>query len=427
MSTYAMISAAEHAVYNSPIAEMRIPSSGCRSCVHSLLFLLCTCWASAGYAADWNSPAEELARKIALVAGAENVALSLTNLSSLSAKEMQDVDRDLRLQLASSGVHTVSAEQAATTLDVTLSENTKGYLWVAVLHRRQTEPAVVMVPVARPDTSVPVQDLPPMSLRKTLLWTQEQPMLDVLLMEQTNLVRMMVLDAENVAIYRATNGHWQKEQSLALAHSLPWPRDLRGRLVLRTDHGIDAYLPGVICQISATFNSVVCRDSSDPWPLSSQLALTGFFAPSRNFFTGVLTPGIGRQTSISKFYSAASVPRQNSTLWVIATIDGTVHVLDGTSEQTASVHWGSDIASVSSSCGSGWQILATQPGAPPTDAVRAFEMPEPNPVPVSAGSDFAGPISALWTEANGASAVAVSKNAATGSYEAYRVAVACGQ
>jgi len=338
---------------------------------------------------------------------------------------VQDVDRDLRLQLPSSGVHTVGAEQAPTTLEVTLSENTQGYLWVAVLHRGQTAPAIVMVSVARPETSIPVQDLPPMSLRKTLLWTQGRPMLYVLLPEGASPTRMLVLDPEELGIYRATNGHWQKEQSLALAHPGNWPRDLRGRLVPRTDHGVDAYLPGVICQISPSLNSVICRDSGDPWSLSVQIA--AFFASSRNFFTGVLTPGIGRLSSISKFYSAAFVSRQSSTLWVIAAIDGTVHVLDGTSDQTVGVRWGSDIASVRSSCGSGWQLLATQPDVTSTDAIRAFDMPERNPVPVSAALDFAGPITALWTEANGVSAIAVSKNAATGTYEAYRVAVACGQ
>ena len=61
------------------------------------------------------------------------------------------------------------------------------------------------------------------------------------------------------------------------------------------------------------------------------------------------------------------------------------------------------------------------------DAIRAFEMLERNLVQVSAPMEFAGPITALWMEASGSSLIAVSKNAATGNYEAYRVAVACGQ
>src|SRR5580700_2787720 len=115
-----MSSPTDHAVYNSPIAEMRIPSSGCRSRVHSLLLLLiCVFWSSVGLARDSNPPAQELARKIAAVAGPGNVVLSVTNLSSLLPKETEDIDRDLRLQLASLGVHAVGASQATTSVEVT--------------------------------------------------------------------------------------------------------------------------------------------------------------------------------------------------------------------------------------------------------------------------------------------------------------------
>jgi hypothetical protein len=423
-----MSRATHHAVYNSLIAEMRIPSSGCRSRVHSFFFfLICLFWGSVGLATDWNPPAQELARKIAGVVGPGNVGLSVANLSSLLPKETEDIDRNLRVQLASLAVHAVGPSQATTSAEVTLSENAQGYLWVAVVRRAQTEPAIVMVSVARPETSTPIQDLPPVSLRKTLLWTQSRQILDVVVLEQSGTTRMMLLDPETIGVYRAANGRWQQEQSLPLAHSIPWPRDLRGKLVPRPDHGVDAYLPGVTCQISPGSTSVACRDSNDPWPLSTQFALAGFFAPSRNFFTGVLTPAIGSQSSIFKFYSAAAIARQNSALWMIAATDGIVHVLDGSSEQTLGVHWGSDVASVRSSCGSGWQIFATQPGFGSSDAIRSFEMQERNPVPVSLAMEFAGPVTGLWTESNGTSVIAVSKNAATGTYEAYRVAVVCGQ
>jgi hypothetical protein len=46
---------------------------------------------------------------------------------------------------------------------------------------------------------------------------------------------------------------------------------------------------------------------------------------------------------------------------------------------------------------------------------------------VSPAIEFAGPITALWTESRGDTAIAVAQNRETGSYEAYRVAMACGQ
>ncbi|PYX35927.1 MAG: hypothetical protein DMG81_17080 [Acidobacteria bacterium] len=89
--------------------------------------------------------------------------------------------------------------------------------------------------------------------------------------------------------------------------------------------------------------------------------------------------------------------------------------------------WGSDVASVKTPCGSGWQVLATQAGDSLADSVRAYELPDRDPLAVSEAVDFAGGITALWTEAKGGTAVAVSRNSETGNYEAFRLAVACGQ
>jgi hypothetical protein len=203
---------------------------------------------------------------------------------------------------------------------------------------------------------------------------------------------------------------------------------MRGRLVMRQDHLLDVYLPGVFCQSSGSVPlSLSCRESDDPWPLSSLVPLAGFFAPTRNFFTGVLSPGIGKQTSTAKFYSAAPLPRPNYTLWVFAGVDGQAHLLDGVSDQTARLNWGSDLASVKSSCGSGWQVLATRAGDDSGDAVRAYEFPDREPVPVSEPLEFGGGVTALWTEGKGSTAIAVSRNAETGNYEAFWLAVGCGQ
>ena len=54
-------------------------------------------------------------------------------------------------------------------------------------------------------------------------------------------------------------------------------------------------------------------------------AVAAFFAPTRNFFTGVLTPGVGKFRTVSKFYSAALLPREKYLLWLFAATDGQVH------------------------------------------------------------------------------------------------------
>jgi hypothetical protein len=141
-----------------------------------------------------------------------------------------------------------------------------------------------------------------------------------------------------------------------------------------------------------------------------------------------LTPGIGKFTSVSKFYSAAFLPRDKYVLWLFAATDGSVHMVDGVSDQVARLDWGSDITSVNTSCGAGWQVLATNltnSDETTGDAVRAYEFPDRDPIAVSPAFYFPGAITALWTEAKGGTAIAVVKNRETGNYEAYRVAVAC--
>jgi hypothetical protein len=162
-----------------------------------------------------------------------------------------------------------------------------------------------------------------------------------------------------------------------------------------------------------------------------------FYAPTRNFFTGVLTPGVGKIANVTKFYSAAFVPREKYLLWLFAATDGHVHLVDGVSDQTGRFVWGSDLTSVKTACGAGWQVLAASSGGASDassedatgDTVRAFEFPDRDPVAVSAGVDFPGfgMVTALWTEAKGDTAIAIVKNRETGSYEAFRLAVVCSQ
>ncbi len=417
------------AVYNSPIPEMLIRSPRFARLTCSFLLTVFFLTMSVGYADDWALPEQELARKIVAVTGPGAITLDVVNRSSLSKKEVEQISQALRVQLEALGARTVRPEQAASTVQLSLSENLQSYVWVAEIHQGAGDFSVVMVSAPRQDSAMFVREVAPVTIRKIPLWSQEERILDVAVLEEgANPSHMAVLDADKVALYRFADGRWQKEQFIELTHARPWPRDMRGRLVLRQDHLLDAYLPGVFCQSSnAVPLTLACRASDDPWPLSSLYPLGGFFAPTRNYFTGVLSPGISKQTFTMKFYSAAALPRPSYTLWMFATVDGQIHLLDGITDQVSRLNWGSDIASVKTSCGSGWQVLATRPGGNAVDSVRAYELPDRDPIAVSPALDFAGGITALWSETKGTSAIVVSRNAETGNYEAFRLAVACGQ
>jgi hypothetical protein len=424
-----MISTRHNGIYNSLILTMPSTSPRVLRWTPYVFFVISFLTTAICSANDWTGPEQELARKIVAVTGPGAISLAVLNRSSLDKKDADEIGQGLRVQRELLGARTVKPEQAAASLQVSLSENLQSYIWVAQIQQGAGEFSVVMVSTPRSDSATFARETAPLTVRKIPLWAQEERILDVAVLEETSgPSHIAVLDPEKVALYRLTNGHWQREQALEVPHTRPWPRDMRGRLVLRQDHLLDAYLPGVFCQTSNVVPLTLnCRTSDDPWPLSIQFPLGGFFAPTRNYFTGGLSPGIGKQTSTMKFYSAAPLPRPSYTLWMFAAVDGQVHLLDGITEQVSRLNWGSDMASVRTSCGSGWQILATRTGDHATDTVRAYEVADREPVAVSSGVDFAGGITALWTEVKGATAVAVSRNAETGNYEAFRLAVACGQ
>ena len=148
---------------------------------------------------------------------------------------------------------------------------------------------------------------------------------------------------------------------------------------------------------------------------------------AEDFFTGALAPGVGKFTTVTKFYSAAPLLREKYVLWLFASTDGQVHMVDGFTDLTSKMGWGPDLASVRTSCGAGWQVLATSSTDQAANSIRAYEFPDRDPVPVSAGVDFAGEVTALWTEAKGDTAVAIARNRETGNYESFRLAVACNQ
>ena len=431
-------------VYNSAILNMRLasrafsvfPRAQARLCAVVLVTFLLIGYELSFAQTSWSEPEQQLAQKIVAITGPGTAALTIASRSTLGRKETDIISDGLRATLESSGIRFTAAESAAATISITLSESQTSYVWVAEIHQGAGESAVAIVSISRPASAVAVHDSVPMTLQKTLLWTQPERILDVAVLEESNVpTQIAVLDPARVTLYHWQAAKWEPEQSLAITHAHPWPRDLRGRLVPAKDHLLDVYLPGVICHITSAVTPMVCRDSDDPWPLgSSGSQFDAFFAPTRTFFIGVISSPIGKFSSVPNFYSLAFVPRDKYVLWLFAGVDGSIHMIDGVSDLTIKAasdkaKWGSDIAGVHTSCGATWQVLAVSPGGEDDekDSVRAYEFPERDAVAVSAPLEFPGEVTALWTEAKGDSAIAVARNTATGEYEAFRLSMACGQ
>lgn len=400
----------------------------------SLLIALCSS-SPFLFASNLSDAARQLAGKIAAITGPGSVALEVANRSSLDEKSVHEVRTALQGQLRALGVRVAGSEQAMGSVNVVLSESLREFVWAAEITVGNDATRVALISLPRAAVGSAFSAAPPIMLKAAPLLAQDERILDVSVIDSpagAGSARLLALEESRVAVYRQESGHWQMDASLPISAARAFPRDLRGRIMLRRDHLFDVYLPGTLCRSSAAMPlTLACSPSDDPWPLSAEDtgAVRAFYAPTRNFFTGVLSPGIGKVSNVPAFYSATSIPRQGYALWAVVAVDGSAHVIDGVTDQALrGLHWGSDLAAVRSGCGTGAQVLVSgeSDSAKDRDTVRAYEIPDREPVAVSAALEFDGTITALWADASGTSALVVVKREDTGRYEASRITVACG-
>jgi len=447
----------------------------------------------------WYEAAGALAGKILdHIASGKTVALTVKNISSLGDDDVGQVRRALRAQLRSRGVRLAASKQASAEVQVTLSENLEGYLWIAEIQDltsplspgEDVENPIVMLTVARRnlDEHQPITES--LSIRKTHVYQQIDPMLDVALLDNPPAGpatlpapagvadRILVLGLESVSLYEQAETSetgsksarpWRPMQSTPVTRVRPWPRDARGRLMVRSSSQFDAYLPGAKC--TGTLEPILtleCHESDDPWPLAggekggiaansaAGVGPSAYFAADRNFFDGRIKLKEGGDIKMSPFLALVVIPLNTATRdilpalpggvshgasvglkptatgapeWVLSGLDGRAHLLTGNAEPVVDVGgWGSQIVGLQSGCGHGWQVLASRAGdLNEPDAVQAYEIANGKPVPVSSPIEFAGPITELWPLAGGSGAIAIARNLQTEAYEAYRVSVSCGQ
>jgi hypothetical protein len=158
---------------------------------------------------------------------------------------------------------------------------------------------------------------------------------------------------------------------------------------------------------------------------SSATPLKAFYNSASNYFTGVVTPGIG--VDLPPFYTAGLIPRAaGGAGLLISAIDGNVQLIEnGATRPVAGTrNWGSDFVVMRSGCGAGTQIIASSSGEAANDSLRAFEIPALEALPTSNSLTMNGTVTALWTAQDGKSAFAVVRNMA-GEYEVDRVTALC--
>jgi hypothetical protein len=385
----------------------------------SAMLLSSICGAQQDSQSPWQAGASDLVQQVLSRAGSPSaISLSFANLSSLTASEQSTIKQAIMAGFRNAGVRLLKPDAAPADVEITFSEDWQRYVWVAEI--KQTSGSQVAIrTVPRPQKSGPSR-ANAFTIKKTLVWQQENTMLDFYSDGQN----LIVLEPDQVALYGNDSGQWRLKQLLAVPHDSPWPRDLRGRLEV-SGFQITAYLPGTLCSGATTPPNLQCRSGDDPWVIDPS-SLAAFYSPTRNFFTGVLAGRTAGETL--PFFSGAATQVGNSRQWVFAGTDGRARIFLNELSATPIIvsDWGSNLAAVQSGCGGGWQILATSPGdLNRPDSIQAFEIEGRHDEPVSSVVDLDGPVMALWPGDSPQNAHAIVQSLTTERFEAWSMSVIC--
>ena len=358
------------------------------------------------------APAQSMAEAAAQLAGRisslpqrrATVSLEFENLTALPPAESSNFRAALQEELRKAGVET-TAGQTETRLRITVSENVRGLLFVAVLTSGE-ERQLAMLP----------WNIPPSTQRKPRVKISIQPMLeqpeailDMLLVDSGS--ELLVLTPSRVSRYKLVNGKWTPSGIVGVSWARPLPRDQRGRLE-KGPGGFRLFVPGMSCDGTLEPESkITCVHGNATWPLNPRdPTLAVRWVTDRNLL---------ESDSGHMFYSAAAS-------WFATAQD---RILDPTgSLLPGSDGLGSEISSVENPCGSGWMLLVSAAGdAQDRDHVQVYEIVEGQAVAASDAIALQGPVTALWPAETPGQSTLVIRNSKTGNYEASRLGVACAE
>jgi hypothetical protein len=353
-----------------------------------------------------EAAAQLAARISSLLQSHTTVSLEFQNLTALPPVESSNFRAALQEELRKASVETTAAGQPETRLKITISENVRGLLFVAVLTSGEDR-QVVMLPWNTPPST---QRKPRVKILVQPMLEQPEAILDMLLVDSGS--ELLVLTPSKVSRYKLVNGKWTPSGIVGVSWARPLPRDQRGRLESGPT-GFRVFVPGTSCNgtLEPEFK-ITCAPGNDTWflnPLDSSLAVR--WVTDRN----LLESDNFRAT----FYGAAAG-------WFATSED---RILSPTGDLLAgSDGWGSQISSVENPCGSGWMLLGSAAGdAQDRDQIQAYEVVDGQVLAASETISLPGPVTALWPAESSGQTTLVIRNSKTGNYEASRLGVACAE
>ncbi len=387
-----------------------------RQLLRFVLFFVFLFVPKAANADTLEESAHLLARKVWASVHGSSVTLEFRNLSSLRSAEFASVSAAFQEELQRRGVKILPAD-AAVNLVVSFTQNPTEYIGVVQIQRKESIETVMDTIGLVRGAGVPEPAFS-LVLHKELLFSSDSPILDVVL--DADAKHAYALGVQEISSHEWQGGQWVPTGVEHLPiHRLP-ERAAQGLYSGVLAAAAAAYLPGELCRISfVDGKGWNCETTTEHVPVRA------------------VSPAALAGKKLGAWISAAQFETNGKTKIVVTGQDGSARLYEEGAEPVAVFpNWGSEIASVYSGCGSGWQVLVTGNGDWTTsDAIQAIDLKDRRAQSVSAAMEFAGPIVALHTPATrtadnvaaNARAIAVARNLQTGRYEAYQLSISCSR
>jgi len=393
-----------------------------RTCRWLLALNVCFLAALPAAGQDFVFGANQLSAEISQAVPPTSASFSLLNRSSLSDSTVSMIRAGLQQAMQSRGWRIGRPDGNEVAITVTLGENFRNYVWTAEIAKAASREVRIVELVkgvaGRSQTDNRI------ALSRSLLLSSDSPLLDVTLPEGKfgEGAHLLALGNDRIQLFQLLSGQWRPLQTQLLGRPPLPSRDLRGRITSNQSGGFDAYVPGVHCiGTASTSLNFSCRQSDDPWPLADDRQSLAFYAPSRNYFNGVLSSPNGQSGSVNPFFSAAIL----SDRVAFTNVDGRASVVQSGKSVPIQEKWGSSIAAIQSSCRTDLALASAAGDFQSSDSLSAYEVVNSDFRLVSESLSFAGPIMSLKTATDHQQAIAI---AATpfGRYEAYLLTARCG-
>ena len=361
---------------------------------------------------SFEDTARALARKVASSLQGATVSFESRNLAALTESRYSALVGAFLDELQRRGVK-VLPQHSSVRIVLALSKRLTDYLGIVQIVRGEETETIVQSFGRIADANLGISALS-LQLHKEFLFDQDRPILDT--QSSDNFKHVLVLGPGEIASYELRNESWVLTDVTRLPLVRTQERQIRGTVAMGIDE-ITARVAGEICVFP-----MLALDRAK-WSCKPESEVDLHTSAKSDLLWGKKSP---------PWSSAAALESGDHSIYMIRGEDGISRMYeDGPSPVASFSGWGSEIASLQSSCGAGWQLLiSNSTDWTSSDNVTAVEFQERTAIRVTNPVDFPGPVislrrSAVNTLEGQTKAVAIVRNLQTGKYEAYVLSITC--